>query len=149
MTSLRRPVLAATIAAALACPFLLGTTLAAAPTKVRVGVDKSKNVSFSIDGRTIDVTLRPDADGKANALAAQLSGAGVVVACKGTSPKRGRVQVGDMETAWPVGEVTMHGRLSHDISDDPQWCVLEQPDGTDIAVTRKLRAPKPDAGTTP
>lgn len=115
---------------------------AAAPGKVKVGVDRATNVSFSINGRTIDVVLRP-VDDAPNPLAQRLSGMGVAVACKGTSPRRGRVLVAELETAWPTGAEMMRGRLSRDVSVRPQWCVLEEPDGTDIAVTRKLRTPRP------
>lgn len=141
MSSSHRALMAAAVLSLLS-PLAVGTGQAAAPGKVKVGVDKTKGVSFSIDGRTIDVTLRPNGD-EPNKLASELSGASIVVACKGTSPKRGSVLIGDLETSWPVGEVLLHGKLSKDVSDDLQWCVLEQPDGTDIAVTRKLRSPKP------
>lgn len=136
--------LAGLIVAALCSPLAVGTVEAAAPGKVKVGVDRAKNVSFSVDGRAIDVTLRPTGD-TPNPLAAKLSGESVVVACKGTSPKRGTVLIADLETAWPTGSTLLHGKLSRDASDALQWCVLEQPDGTDIAVTRKLRTPKPAA----
>lgn len=132
------------ILAGFVLPLAVGTVEAAAPGKVKVGVDQAKNVSFSVDGRTIDVTLRPTGD-TPNPLAAKLSGEGVVVACKGTSPRRGTVLVADLETSWPTGATLLHGKLSRDASDRLQWCVLEQPDGTDIAVTRKLRTPKPTA----
>lgn len=147
MSTLGRPLLAV-ITAGLLLPLAVGTSHAAAPGKVKVGVDRKEAVSFSIDGRTIDITLRPVGD-KANQLVADLSGAYVVVACKGTSPKHGRRAVGDLQTTWPVGQSAMRGRLSHDVSDAMQWCVLEHLDGTDIAVTRKLRTPKPAAASTP
>ncbi len=121
---------------------------AAAPGKVKVGVDQATGVSFSVDGRMVDVTLRPTGDAP-NPLVARLSGESVVLACKGTSPRRGTVLIADMETAWPTGAALMRAKLSRDVSSALQWCVLEQPDGTDIAVTRKLRTPKPAATPTP
>jgi hypothetical protein len=147
MSELRRP-LVATLLACLAWPMTVGTGLAAAPGKVKVGVDHDANVSFSINGRSIDVRLRPAGD-TPNPLLAKLAGAGVVVACKGTSPKHHRELVADIETAWPAGTDLLRVRLSRDASDAMQWCVLEQPDGTDLAVTRKLRTPKPAAVSTP
>lgn len=141
MSAARRR-LAGLVAVALCSPLAAGTGEAAAPGKVKVGVDREKNVSFSVDGRTIDVTLRPDGE-TPNPLVKDLSGQSIVVACKGTSPKRGKVLIGDLETSWPTGTPAFRGRLSRDVSDALQWCVLEQPDGTDVAVTRKLRTPKP------
>jgi hypothetical protein len=131
-----------TVATSLLFPLAVGTGQAAAPGKVKVGVDRTKNVSFSVDGRMIDVTLRPDG-ATVNPLAAKLAGESIVVACKGASPKRGDVRVGDVETSWPAGQTLLRARLSRDVSDAMQWCLLEQPDGTDVAVTRKLRTPKP------
>jgi hypothetical protein len=134
--------LAGLVLLALASPLAAGTVDAAAPGKVKVGVDQEQNVSFSVNGRMVDVSLRPSGD-QPNALAEKLSGESIVVACKGTSPKRGRVLIGDLETSWPTGATLLRGKLSRDVSDGLQWCVLEQPDGSDIAVTRKLRTPKP------
>lgn len=136
--------IAGLVLVALASPLAVGTVDAAAPGKVKVGVDRARNVSFSLNGRTIDVTLRPAGD-QPNPLAEKLSGESVVVACKGTSPRRRQVMIGDLETSWPTGATLLRGKLSRDVSDAPQWCVLEQPDGSDIAVTRKLRTPKPAA----
>jgi len=143
----RRPLLAL-ITAGLLSPLAVGTGLAAAPGKVKVGVDQKKNVSFSVDGRVIDVTLRPTGD-TPNPLTTELSGQSIVVACKGTSPRHGTVVIADFETSWPVGSSLLRARLSRDASDAMQWCVLEQPDGTDIAVTRKLRTPKPSSDPAP
>lgn len=141
MIAARGPLLVALLAA-LVTPAAVGTSQAAAPGKVKVGVDREQNVSFRIDGRRVELTLRP-VGGIANPLTAQLPGNRVVLACKGTSPKRGRVLVGELDVQWPYSATVMHGKLTHDVSDAMQWCVLEQPDGADIAVTRKLRAPKP------
>lgn len=115
---------------------------------VKVGVDRKTNVSFSVSGRMIDITLRPVGDAP-NPLLSELSGQSIAVACKGAHPRRGGVSVAVLETSWPASAAMMRGRLSRDVSSDMQWCVLELPDGGDIAVTRKLRAPRPSASPTP
>ncbi|MBO9532151.1 MAG: hypothetical protein J7513_04145 [Solirubrobacteraceae bacterium] len=145
----RRGPLALLLAAGLLSPLAVGTGQAAAPGKVKVGVDQATNVSFSVTGRMIDVRLRPSGDGVPNPLVQQLSNASIAVACRGRSPKHGRYVVGEIETSWPKDSDLMRTRLSRDGSARMQWCVLEQIDGTDIAVTRKMRTPKPVAPDAP
>jgi hypothetical protein len=143
-----RRAVATVVAAAPLLAIAVGTGHAAAPGKVKVGVDRVQHVSFSVEGRAIVVMLRASGSDR-NPLAAELSNQSVVVACKGRSPKRGAARLGELETSWPTGSDVLRGQLSRDVSGAMQWCVLEQPDGADIAVTRKLRAPQPTAAPTP
>ncbi len=137
----RRP-LPAVVAAAVVLPLAAPSGQAAAPTKRKVGVDAARQVSFTVTGRSVDLSLRPSG-GAANPLAAELAGQSVVLACKGTPPKRRRAAVGVIETNWPSADPTFARlQLSRDVSGSVLWCVLEHPDGTDIAVARKLRAPE-------
>lgn len=116
--------------------------LAAAAARTRVGVDHTRNVSFTVTNRAIAITLRP-VDGQPNPLATELSGTDIVVACQGKSPSTGRQRIADATAVWPADATTFEGKLSRDISDGLKWCVLERPDGTDLAVTLKMRVPKP------
>lgn len=113
-----------------------------AGSRTRVGVDQQRQVGFTMTGRSVLVNLRP-IDGQPNPLVAELSGTDVVLACRGKSPANGRDRIADQEASWPMGATSFTGKLSRDISDGPKWCVLERPDGTDLAVTLKLRVPKP------
>lgn len=114
---------------------------AAASTPTRVGLDEEKQVSFSMTGRDVTVTLRP-IDDAVNPLAADLAATDVVLACRGTGPKSGKTTVADRPATWADGATSQTFRLSKDVSKKPKWCVLERPQGTDLAVTFKLRVVK-------
>ncbi len=134
--------LSASVLSAVAAP----AALAAASTPTRVGVDEKKQVSFSMTGRDLTVTLRP-VDGADNPMLRDLENTDVVVACQGTSPKKKKKKklIADAKTTWAEGALTTKLRLSKDVSVKPKWCVLERPQGTDLAVTFKLRVVKPAA----
>ncbi|MEH3052788.1 MAG: hypothetical protein PGN13_02115 [Patulibacter minatonensis] len=139
----RRRALPTVVAVTVAMPLTAPSGQAAAPTKPKSGVDAARQVAFTVAGRSVDLVLRPSS-GSANPLAAQLAGQGVVLACKGTPPGRHRPALGVIETNWPTADPTFFRvQLSRDVSTSMQWCVLEQPDGKDIAVARRLRVPKP------
>jgi hypothetical protein len=130
------PILLAVAVVSAVAPF------ASAETRPRVGVDQSKGVSFSISRRDVVVTLRP-LDGAENPLAAELSGKDVQLACRGKSPSSGKFLIGSVKTTWPKAATALPTRLSKDVSAKVSWCVLEHPDGEDIAVTTKVRVPAP------
>lgn len=117
---------------------------AAVSTPPRVGLDEKKQVSFSMVGRDLTVTLRP-VDGADNPMVRDLENTEVVVACQGRSPKKNKVLIADASTTWEQGALSQKLRLSKDVSLKPKWCVLERPQGTDLAVTFKLRVVKPAA----
>lgn len=131
-------------------PYLLASALligggvpaALAATPTRVGVDKEHQVSFSMTGPTVIVTLRP-VDGETNPIADKLDDKDVVLFCRGTDPNTGRERTAKKRKAWLAGATDVAIKLSSDVSDHPRWCVLEKPDGTDIAVTLKLRVVNP------
>ncbi|MBJ7470619.1 MAG: hypothetical protein JHD16_04930 [Solirubrobacteraceae bacterium] len=116
---------------------------AASSTPTRVGVDEDAQVSFSMTGREITVTLRP-VDGAENPIVRDLSGTDVVVACSGSSPKnkKRRGLIAEADLVWADGATQQTVRLSKDVSYKPKWCVLERPQGSDLAVTFKLRVVK-------
>lgn len=120
----------------------VSTTAQTTPT--RVGVDAKKQVSFSMTGRDLTVTLRP-VDGQENKLVRDLENTEVVVACQGTSPTKKKLLIADASTTWAEDALSAKLRLSKDVSVKPKWCVLERPQGTDLAVTFKLRIVKPAA----
>lgn len=127
-----------TVAAVTALP---GAAVAAASTPTRVGIDQEQQVSFNMTGRTVTVTLRP-IDGAENPLARDLYDTDVVLACSGTSPSKKKVLVTDASVTWPEGQTAHQFRLKKDVSVKPKWCVLERPQGTDLAVTFKLKVVK-------
>lgn len=119
---------------------------ASADTPKRVGVDQEAQVVFSVAGRDLTVRLRP-VDGAENPLASDVSGADVVFACLGRSPKDDRERIAKSQTVWPAGETEFTTRLSKDVSAKLRWCLMERPDGGDLAVARKMRIPNPAAAT--
>lgn len=140
-----RPVLflLAVVCTGLVAPAAAPARVAEAPaTPTRVGIDRDRQVSFSLSGRSLTVTLRP-VDGEPNPLETTVFGADVVLVCNGTSPRTRRAAVADRELRWTPGATALTARLSRDVSFKPRWCVLEQADGTDLAVTFKLRLPRP------
>jgi len=139
---MRRP-LFAVLAASLLSPLAFGSTLAAPTSHAKIGLDRAKNVSFSINGTAFQVTLNAYGE-TANPLTSELSNQGVALACKGRDTRRHRWIVSSIETAWPKGQAFLRGTFPQDVSLRTQWCVLEQPDGKDLALTRKLHTPKPD-----
>ncbi len=135
---------AAAVAAPLAAAADPAPTTPKPATPTRVGLDVKKQVSFSLTGRDIVVTLRP-VDGQENKLVRDLENTEVVVACQGTSPTKKKLLIADASTTWAEDALSTKLRLSKDISVKPKWCVLERPQGTDLAVTFKLRIVKPAA----
>lgn len=129
------------VAAVAALP---SAALAAASTPNRVGLDEKRQVSFNMSGRDVTVTLRP-IEGEQNPLARDLSDTDVVLACSGTSPTKRKVAISDAAVKWPTDATAHQFRLKKDVSVKPKWCVLERPQGTDLAVTFKLRVVKPAA----
>ena len=128
---------------ALACVAALSLpTAASAAGQTKVGVDKKTQVSFSLTGRSLTVTLRP-LGGAINPLVNELWGAPVTLACRGFSPKGGKAHIATTTTTWLDEALTTTVKLSRDVSGKTTWCVMEQPDGTDLAVTTKLRTPAP------
>lgn len=125
--------------------FAVPAALAETPT--RVGVDQDKQVVFSVSGRELIVRLRP-VDGSTNPLAADLSGSDVVLACRGRSPKGGAERIASSKVVWPAGSTEVTTRLSKDVSSKLRWCIMERPDGSDVAVTLKMRVPNPAAQPT-
>lgn len=126
-----------TVVAAAALP----CAAVAASTPTRVGLDEKRQVSFNMTGRTVMVTLRP-IDGVENPLARDLYDTDVVLACSGTSPSKKKALVSDASVKWPSGQTSHQFRLKKDVSVKPKWCVLERPQGTDLAVTFKLKVVK-------
>ncbi len=131
----------ALLPAALLAALAPAAAFAAVSTPTRVGVDEKKQVSFSMTGRDVTITLRP-IDGVENPIARDLSDTEVVLACSGTSPKKNKTAVADADATWAPGATQQKFRLSKDVSLRPKWCVLERPQGTDLAVTFKLRVVK-------
>lgn len=132
------PVLLPAAVLAAAAP---AVAVAAVSTPTRVGVDEKKQVSFSMTGRDVTVTLRP-VDGAENVMARDLANTDIVLACQGTSPKKNKLTLADVSATWADGATQQTLRLSKDVSLRPKWCVLERPQGTDLAVTFKLRVVK-------
>ena len=97
-------------------------------------------------GRDVTITLRP-VDGADNPIAKDLSDTDVVLACSGKSPKKpgGKAAIADVSAKWAAGATQQKLRLSKDVSLKPKWCVLERPQGTDLAVTFKLRVVKTES----
>lgn len=118
-----------------------GAAVAATSTPTRVGLDEKRQVSFNLSGRDATVTLRP-IDGAENPLARDLYDTDVVLACSGRSPKTKKTLITDASTTWPTGTTAHRFRLKKDVSFKPKWCVLERPQGTDLAVTFKLKVVK-------
>jgi hypothetical protein len=136
MSRLHPLLLTAAAVTALPC-----AAFAATPTPTRVGIDQKTQVSFNMTGRTVTVTLRP-IDGAENPLARDLYDTDVVLACSGTSPSKKKVLITDASVKWPNGQTAHQFRLKKDVSLKPKWCVLERPQGTDLAVTFKLKVVK-------
>ena len=136
MSRLHPALLTVVAIAALPC-----AAVAAASTPTRVGLDEKRQVSFNLTGRDVTVTLRP-VDGAENPLARDLYDTDVVLACSGTSPSKKKVLITDASVTWPNGQTAHEFRLKKDVSVKPKWCVLERPQGTDLAVTFKLRVIK-------
>lgn len=126
---------------ALAVAALPAAALAASSTPTRVGIDEKRQVSFNLSGRDVTVTLRP-IDGAENPLARDLYDTKVVLACSGRSPAKKKTLITDASTTWPTGQTAHQFRLKKDVSLKPKWCVLERPQGTDLAVTFKLKVIK-------
>jgi hypothetical protein len=136
----RFSLLASTLPALVCAAALSLPTVATAATKL--GVDQAKQVSFSLTGRSLTVTLRSDGTSN-NPLLASLSGSEVLFSCRGVGPKGGKPRIATADATWETDASIVTVKLSRDVSKKVSWCVLELPDHSDIAVTTKMRTPKP------
>lgn len=103
---------------------------------VRRAVDPHAPFRFTLSGRDLLVDLKPGSvQHRPHRRLAGVQGRRVVAAC-GTSLREHHGTTTVRRTRWPRHARSLHVRLPHDVSAAARFCVLEEPDGADIAAVR-------------
>jgi len=103
---------------------------------VRRAEDPHTPFRFTLTGRVLLVDLKPGSDqSPPDRRLAGVQGRRVVTAC-GTSLRERHGTTTVRRTPWPRHARSLHVRLPRDVSAAARFCVLEEPDGTDIAAVR-------------
>jgi hypothetical protein len=119
------------IATAAPLLFVLAATSPAAADTLSA-VDPDPGVRLTLDGATLTATLTPNA--QSPAARGELFGRRVTAVC--ARGYAGRFQSVVTELTWPASAGAVSFRFRRDLSRRALWCLLEAPDGGDIAFAR-------------